>query len=264
MATTMESVLESPAAEETTKLNYLSFRWVGIGMSGLALVFIAARIYQGYFAWSACLDAFHPDFQTYWMSLFYAELAVVAIVAPSVFLWLWHTRDRAPEKMTAREEVRRLFNQFVWFSSYVFAVYWAASFFPEGDGAWHQTVVRDASLTPSHIVLFYLAFPAYIILGISAVLHAMTRLPHMYNVNRWSLPLLIGVAGPLMMMPNIGFNEWGHTFWIMEELFVAPLHWGFVVFAWSALAFGGITAQIITRVVDITRRGQPAGIIASS
>ena len=51
-----------------------------------------------------------------------------------------------------------------------------------------------------------------------------------------------------MILPNVGFNEWGHAFWFMEELFTAPLHWGFVVLGWSALALGGVVGQIVLRV----------------
>lgn len=48
-----------------------------------------------------------------------------------------------------------------------------------------------------------------------------------------------------MIIPNVGFNEWGHTFWFMEELFVAPLHWGFVFFGWMVLAVFGVVLQIL-------------------
>jgi methane/ammonia monooxygenase subunit C len=46
-----------------------------------------------------------------------------------------------------------------------------------------------------------------------------------------------------MILPNVGLNEWGHTFWFMEELFVAPLHYGFVIFGWLALAVMGTLTQ---------------------
>jgi methane/ammonia monooxygenase subunit C len=47
-----------------------------------------------------------------------------------------------------------------------------------------------------------------------------------------------------MILPNVGLNEWGHTFWWMEELFVAPLHYGFVFFGWMALGLCGLLCQI--------------------
>jgi len=38
----------------------------------------------------------------------------------------------------------------------------------------------------------------------------------------------------------------------MEELFSAPLHWGFVILGWSGLFAGGVAAQIITRYSNLT------------
>ena len=54
--------------------------------------------------------------------------------------------------------------------------------------------------------------------------------------------------GPFMIIPNVGLNEWGHTFWFMEELFVAPLHWGFVFFGWMALGVFGVVLQLLINV----------------
>jgi len=39
----------------------------------------------------------------------------------------------------------------------------------------------------------------------------------------------------------------------MEELFTAPLHWGFVVLGWSALALGGLGIQLILRLIALSR-----------
>jgi len=67
-----------------------------------------------------------------------------------------------------------------------------------------------------------------------------------------SLPLLIVAGGPLLMLPNIGFNEWGHTFFYAEELFAAPIHWGFLVFGWSAFSLAGFLVQCLTRMRQLT------------
>jgi methane/ammonia monooxygenase subunit C len=101
--------------------------------------------------------------------------------------------------------------------------------------------VRDTDFTPSHIIEFYLSYPIYIITGFASFLYAKTRLP--YFSEGVSLPYLILVVGPFMILPNVGLNEWGHTFWFMEELFVAPLHYGFVIFGWLALAVMGTLTQ---------------------
>ncbi|SFI73397.1 methane/ammonia monooxygenase subunit C [Nitrosomonas sp. Nm34] len=76
-------------------------------------------------------------------------------------------------------------------------------------------------------MVFYGSFPMYIVCGVATYLYAMTRLP-LYS-RGISFPLVMAIAGPLMILPNVGLNEWGHAFWFMEELFSAPLHWGFVV-----------------------------------
>ena len=51
-------------------------------------------------------------------------------------------------------------------------------------------------------------------------------------------------AGPFMIFPNVGLNEWGHTFWFMGELFTPPLQRGFVFFGWQVAAGKG--NEIIT------------------
>jgi ammonia monooxygenase/methane monooxygenase subunit C len=47
-----------------------------------------------------------------------------------------------------------------------------------------------------------------------------------------------------MILPNVGLNALGHTFWWMEEVFVAPLHYGFVFFGWMVLGLCGLLCQI--------------------
>ncbi len=155
---------------------------------------------------------------------------------------LWKTRDRNLAAITPREELSRNITHLVWLFAYAWAIYWGASYFTEQDGTWHQTIVRDTDFTPSHIIEFYLSYPIYIITGFGAFLYAKTRLP--YFANGLSLPYLIAVVGPFMILPNVGLNEWGHTFWFMEELFVAPLHYGFVIFGWLALSIMGVLLQV--------------------
>jgi methane/ammonia monooxygenase subunit C len=121
----------------------------------------------------------------------------------------------------------------------------------EQDGTWHQTVIRDTDFTPSHILEFYLSYPIYIIAGWGAFMYARTRIPMF--ANRISVAFLLFFAGPFMIFPNVGLNEWGHTFWFMEELFTAPLHWGFVFFGWFALAVFGVVLQVLGRVIELSK-----------
>jgi methane/ammonia monooxygenase subunit C len=39
----------------------------------------------------------------------------------------------------------------------------------------------------------------------------------------------------------------------MEELFTAPLHWGFVFFGWFALAVFGVSLQVLGRVIELSK-----------
>lgn len=66
-----------------------------------------------------------------------------------------------------------------------------------------------------------------------------------------SLAYLLVVIGPFMIFPNVGLNEWGHTFWWMEELFVAPLHYGFVFFGWFTLGVMGVVSHIMEDMTSL-------------
>jgi methane/ammonia monooxygenase subunit C len=85
--------------------------------------------------------------------------------------------------------------------------------------------------------------------GLGSFAYAKTRIP--YFAKGWSVSYLMLVIGPFMIFPNVGLNEWGHTFWFMEELFVAPLHWGFVFFAWFILAMFGVFLQVQPRMREL-------------
>jgi len=61
------------------------------------------------------------------------------------------------------------------------------------------------------------------------------------------------VSGPLLIMPNLGFNEWGHTFFYAEELFAAPIHYGFVVLGWASFALAGFFIQCLSRMLVLTK-----------
>ncbi|MFW5426039.1 MAG: bacterial ammonia monooxygenase, subunit AmoC [Methylophagaceae bacterium] len=224
------------------------FFWV---IAILHVIYFSAIWYQMTFAHAYGMDAHDPDFDTYWMTLFYAEIVVEAIIASFLWGYLWITRDRELDKeiiaISAEEEINRYTTFALFLAVYAVTLYWGISYFTEQDGAWHQVVTRDTSFTPSHIMIFYLSFPLYIIAGVASILYAYTRLP-MYRTEGVSLPHIILVAGPFMILPNVGFNEWGHAFWFMEEFFSAPLHWGFVILGWCGLALFGVILQIITRV----------------
>ncbi|CAL1239722.1 bacterial ammonia monooxygenase, subunit AmoC [Candidatus Methylocalor cossyra] len=238
----MATVTQPYSGSATQEKPLVNVRNLILALSLYVVFYAWIRWYEGVYGWSAGLDAFAPEFETYWMNFLYTQIVVEIIVASILWGYLWKTRDRNLAAITPREELRRSMTHLIWLTAYATALYFGASFFTEQDATWHQTVVRDTDFTPSHIIEFYLSYPIYIITGFGAFLYAKTRLP--YFSQGLSLPYLITVVGPFMILPNVGLNEWGHTFWFMEELFVAPLHYGFVVFGWFALGILGTLIQI--------------------
>lgn len=226
--------------------------WKAIGTALVLLVtlFGAYRYYQEAMSFTVGLDYFEPEFQIYWMNLLYAQLGIEALVFCGVMGYLWMTRDRDVLLISPQEELRRHYVLLGFVVVFAVIAYLAASLYTEADAAWHQVTVRDTDFTPTHIALFYFGIPCFIIIGCSAFLYAHTRLPQFHN--RVSLSMGILVAGPILIMPNLGYNEWGHTFFYAEELFAAPIHWGFVLLGWSAFAAGGFLVQIITRLIRLS------------
>lgn len=224
-------------------------KWLILAVASLTAFYVFAVWYQRTFGHLYGMDSHAPEFDQYWMKWLNTELILEPVFA--VILWsaVWFTRPRneAVASITAREEIRRYFTFVMWLVIYTYAVYWGASYFAEQDGSWHQVVTRDTSFTPSHVMIFYLSFPVYIIIGVGSVIYALTRLP-MYRENGISVAHILAIVGPFMILPNVGLNEWGHAFWFMEELFSAPLHWGFVMLGWTGLALGGVLMQIVQRV----------------
>jgi methane/ammonia monooxygenase subunit C len=95
-----------------------------------------------------------------------------------------------------------------------------------------------------------MAIPIGLAAMVAGGLWIHTRMPDFRN--RVSVPLLILISAPILIMPNLGFNEWGHTFFYAEELFAAPIHWGFVVLGWGLFGMTGFLIQCIARVKVLT------------
>jgi methane/ammonia monooxygenase subunit C len=217
--------------------------------AGLTVMYVGFRLYQGAYGVSAGLDSSEPAFDTHWMRLLYIELGVLIVVFPTLWGYLWFTRDQNMDAMSPKEEITRYFTLTMWISVYTFAVYWAGSYFAEQDNSWHQVSIRDTPFTANHIIEFYFNFPLYVLLGGSAWIYARTRLP--LYAKGISVPLTLAVVGPFMILVSVGFNEWGHTFWFREEFFAAPIHWGFVIGVWFALGVGGILLQQVERLTQL-------------
>jgi methane/ammonia monooxygenase subunit C len=249
---TMTAVQGAPSAGKISAGRFFVMRGAVFAMLGILALMVFLRVYQQMFAFTAGLDSTLPAFDTYWMNLMRVELTV--IVASYIGLWsyIWFTRDKHLDQLSPAVELKRYFTLLFFILVYTFSVYFAGSFFAEQDAAWHQTVVRDTSFTPSHIVLFYGTMPLYVLFGVGSFLYAMTRLPAF--AKSISIPFVIAVVGPFLILPNLGYNEFAHAFWQIEEVFSAPVHWGFVVMAWSVLGLGGLLVQIVQGTLSAMRR----------
>lgn len=221
----------------------INYKPMILGMLILTAIMLTARWYQQWAAWDYGLDASDPIFDVYWMKIFWAQIIIEPIIFVVFVGYLWLTRDKHLNNLSKREELNKMMFWISMLVVYAFSFYFAGSFYAEQDASWHQTVVRDTSFTPSHIFLFYMCMPVFIIIGFSLFFYAITRLP--FFAEKLSVPLLLVVCGPFMLLPTVGYNEWGHAFWLMEEYFTVPLHWGFVFFGWSIIALGGVVVQIL-------------------
>ena len=81
-------------------------------------------------------------------------------------------------------------------------------------------------------------------------MYARTRSPT-FAYKGVSIAFACFVFGPLMIFPAAGLGEWGTTFWIMEDLSVAPLHWPSVFFGWFSLGIFGVSLLILCRIQEL-------------
>lgn len=230
-----------------------SIPWKNIGITLFLMlcVYVPYKIYQHEMAFSVGLDSFEPEFDTYWMSLLWGQFAILGVVAAGLFSYIWMTRDRDLDSLAPSVEIQRYIHLLGWLVIYLFTIFILGAIYTESDAAWHQVTVRDTDFTPTHIPLFYFCVPVFIITGMACFLWARTRLPEF--ANSISVPFVLLITGPFMIMPNVGFNEWGHTFFYAEELFSAPVHWGFVVLGWAAMAAGGLLLQVFRRISELVK-----------
>jgi methane/ammonia monooxygenase subunit C len=222
--------------------------WFGVAILALAVIGAFWRIYLEIYGFSVGLDATAPEFQTYWFSLLWAELAIIAVANVACWTYLIVTRDRDLANITPEVEFKRYYYVTLWLVAYTAAIV-TIGVWTDTDAMWHQMTMRDTAFTPTHIILFYGVVPMYLFFGVGAFIYAMTRTP--IFANGISFMFLLAVIGPFLILPNIGFNEWGHAFWLTEEFFAHPLHWGFVALGISALALAGVAAQIAVRLAEL-------------
>lgn len=226
---------------------------------GLLIIAVAApalglyRWYMEATAFTVGLDYFEPEFQTYWMSWFYGQLTVIALIGAIGVPWMWLTRPSREEimAMPAKDELGVYVLIFSVMGMVSVLVPTVLGIWVEADAAWHQVTIRDTDFTPTHIQLFYGVIPLAAVGIILGVFWLHTRMPE--YTGRVSIPLVMVAAAPVLIMPNLGYNEWGHTFFYAEELFAAPVHYGFVVLGWGLFGVSGFLLEGINRVLVLTK-----------
>ncbi len=232
--------------------------WLGGWRTGLVApllllaLAIGLRIYQQFFAWSSGLDSSSHAFTLHWRTVLIGGLLGVGAFTLVWWGWLVRTGKTIARRIAHDEEVRRIAVFWGLVGATSVTLYIEASFFPNQDGAWHQTAVRDTAFTPSHIPMFYVFFPLGITMTIGTYLYGRTRLPHIYGAAKgfpWSFALLI--AASVTEMGQVAMNEWGHSLWFPEEFFAAPFHWPFVFYGWLAAGIFALWAETLIRLLGI-------------
>jgi methane/ammonia monooxygenase subunit C len=232
--------------------------WMGgfkTGWAAPGAVLLSAILYEVYvyfWAWTTGIDAASREFFLTWKIPLI--LGLIGITGFTLGWWGWivRTGKNLAHNITHSEEVRRIAVFWGLVGATSVTLFVEASFWPNFDGAWHQTAVRDSAFTPAHIPMFYVYFPLGITMTIGTYLYGRTRLPKVYGADKgfpWSFALLIAAAVTEMM--QVAMNEWGHSLWITEEIFAVPFHWPFVFYGWLASGIFALWAETLVRLLGI-------------
>ena len=247
------SVLERlihPKAEDGLPKPPLLLSAIILSVATIALV--AYRYYMEATSFTVGLDYFEPEFELYWMNMLYVQGIVIPLLGAIGLPLVWFTRPAQDEvlAMAPERELSYYILIFTIVAASSILVVCVLGIWVEADAAWHQVTIRDTDFTPTHIQLFYGLIPIAAVGIVLGLVWLHTNMPD--YVNRVSVPLVIMAAAPLLIMPNLGYNEWGHTFFYAEELFAAPVHYGFVVLGWGLFAVGGFLLECINRILVLT------------
>lgn len=268
------NIEQSKRAADWIPLHGDSLRWI-LPVAGLVIALeVLWRVYEWQFAWKYGLDSTSASFRTYWHGLLFFNLALITFGGGAALAWLMRGcrtcaehRDTYGEVLPAHE-IGHVWRVWAGIAGFAVSLYGFA-YFAEQDAAWHQVTIRDTAFTPSHTVLFWGIAPLAVLIAACIYVYAVTRLPKIY-AKGVPLSLALFFTGVFLLFVWVAFNEWGHSFWIAEELFSAPLHWGFVAFAFMAFGLIGVFTQTLSRVIDIMKTtvaseqlgsGLPAGVV---
>lgn len=232
----------APRVETPVDPEFFYKKWVVVTASLAFSTLIFIRVWQGMWWFPEGLDASTWEFARYWLSLLYAEWAVVAVSGITMLLAyrnscpVCDSQRQALGRLTPEHELRHIGKLWAIITvAAVFAI--GVSYFGEQDAAWHQVVVRDTTFTPSHIPTFFYTFPMLVVMTMHTSWYCFRRLHHLFvKEGETGLPIsyFLFPCAALIMTANVAFNELGHSTWITEELFVQPFHFPF---AWATFFF---------------------------
>jgi len=252
---------DSESGSTGTQRAYRSTDWLGgwrslFYSSALILaVNLFLWVWNYNYMFTAGLNSASPEFSTYYRSLFWTELVSIGLITGVWFGWLIRTgREVVTQPVSRDEEVRRLAVLWSLVGATSLTIAIMASFWPNWDGSWHQTMVRDTALTPTHIPMFYFFFPLAVTLSVGTYLYGRFRLPAVYGKDQgfpWSFFLLISAA--VLEVLEVAFNEWGHSLWLSEEFFAVQFHWPFVLYGWLAGGMFAVWGETILRLFEIQK-----------
>ena len=148
-----EGSVDNPANPTDWSVGWHPLFW-GCGIIMLANVFFWFWNYA--FMFTHGLNSASPEFTLYYRTLFWGELIVLGVFSGVWFGWLVRNgRALAGKTCSPSEETRRIAILWSLVGATALSIYMEASFWPNWDGSWHQTMVRDTALTPTHIPMFY-------------------------------------------------------------------------------------------------------------
>jgi methane/ammonia monooxygenase subunit C len=251
-----------------TGRSYRPTDWLGgwrtlfISCAALLAANVFLWVWDYEFAFTAGLNSASRAFTLHYRTLFWGELLTLGIFTGVWYGWLVRNgRALAGQPIEPKEEVRRIAVLWGIIGATSLSLYIEASFWPNWDGAWHQTMVRDTALTPTHIPMFYFFFPLSMILAIGAYLYGRFWIPAVYSPQKgfpWSFFLLIAAA--VLESVQVAFNEWGHSLWLSEEFFSVPFHWPFVTYGWLASGMFAVWGETIIRLFGIEKEARTVEI----
>ena len=227
-------------------------------VAGMVTLMVVVRLYQTRFGFSTGLDASSPEFARHWYPWLAFNLVFGVGGVAAWCIWLARTRcGRCVEQFNAtgaidhRHERYHLWSflcilsaNFVWIFGWTLLV--------ELDEAWHQSVLRDTSLTPTHIFIFYLHAPVMLGMVVAGALYGRTRLPGLWGPRKGiALAYVLSAGANFSFLMIEALNEFGHSLWVFEERFGNPLHWPLGIGGLGMLALIPLLIQALDRVAEL-------------